>query len=187
MAIPSTRVYKGRVFVFNLASAPRCPQTNQAPQFESDRELEETSHGYSADSNCSLLISMEFLSSSERFGLMDPPGGVSRLTRPPAGNCSKEDNPHFVEFDQEQRSLAMPYPATGSNIFRGTINGTEERIHANNSRQIQRFASSHTASKPADKNQQRLDAVNNVKTGKRRLPQSKRLKHSDARLPEVTT
>ena len=158
-------------------------QTNQAPQFVSDRGLEETSYGYSTDSNCSLLITMEFLCSSERFELMDPPRAAARLARPPAGNCSKEDDPHFVEFDQEQRSLAMHYPPTGSNIFRGTIN--EQGIPANDSRQIQRFASSHTASRPADK--KRLDAVNNVKNGKRRLLQSKTLKHSDARLPEVTT
>ena len=79
----------------------------------------------------------------------------------------------------------MHYTPTGSNIFEGTLNEMEEGIPANDSRQVQEFAPSQTASRPADK--RRLDAVNNVKTGKRRLPHSKTLKHSDARLPEVST
>merc|ERR1712130_484541 len=46
------------------------------------------------------------------------------------------------------------------------------------SQQIRQFTPSHTA------DEKRLDQVNKVKIGKRRLPQSKILKHSDARLPE---
>ena len=85
----------------------------------------------------------------------------------------------------------MHYTPTGGNIFEGTIDEMEEGIPANDSRQVQEFAPSQTASRPADK--RRLDAVNNVndvnnvKIGKRRLPHSKTLKHSDARLPEVST
>ena len=77
----------------------------------------------------------------------------------------------------------MHYPPTGSNLFEGTIDEMEEGIPANDSRQVQEYAPSQTASRPADK--RRLDA--NGKTGKRRLPHSKTLKHSDAGLPEVTT
>ena len=135
---------------------------------------------------------MEFHCSAERFELMGPPR-PSRLARPPApGTCSKDENPNFAEFEQEQRSLAMHYTPTGSNLFEGTADEMEEGIPANDSRQVQEFAPSQTGSSgPADK--RRLDAVNNVndvnngKTGKRRRPHSKTLKHSDARLPEVST
>ena len=141
--------------------------------------MEETSHRYSADSNHPMLMTMEFVCRSERFELMDPPR-ESRLARPPAGNCANKDNSNFVEFEQEQRSLATHYTSTGSNIFQGTIN--EQGIPANDSRLIQQFSTSHTVLRPADKKPQRLE-VNNFK---RRPSQSKTLKHSDARLPEVT-
>ena len=123
---------------------------------------------------------MEFLCNSERFELMGPPR-PSRLGRPPAvENGSKEENPNFVEFDQEQRSH---YPPTGSDLFQETINEMEEGIPVNDSRPIQQFSRSQTASIP------KLDEVSNVKIGKRRLAhsQSRTLKHSDARLPEVAT
>ena len=125
---------------------------------------------------------MEFLCNSERFELMGPPR-PSRLGRPPAvENGSKEENPNFVEFDQEQRSH---YPPTGSDLFQETINEMDEGIPVNDSRPIQQFSRSQTASIPVDKT--KLDEVGNVKIGKRRLAhsQSRTLKHSDARLPEV--
>ena len=123
---------------------------------------------------------MDFVCSSERFELTDPPP-ASRLAKPPDGNCANEANSNFVEFEQEQKSLATHYTPTGSNIFPGTIN--EQGIPANDSPQIQQFSSSHGVSRSADKKLQRLE-VNNFK---KRLSHSKTLKRSDARLPEVTT
>ena len=111
---------------------------------------------------------MEFPFSSERFELMDLPR-PSRLGREPPAD-GNEENSDFVEFDQEEH-----YTPTGSNIFE-----MEEGIPGNESQQIRQFTPSHTA------DEKRLDQVNKVKIGKRRLPQSKILKHSDARLPEVT-
>ena len=123
---------------------------------------------------------MDFLHSSDRLELSDPPR-PSRLARPLAGNCTNEDNPNFAEFDEEQRSTH--YTPNGSDIFRGSVDGMKRRIPADDKIQQQR-ASNHTVARPTNNKDQRLDDKHG-KTGKRRVPQSKTLKHSDARLPEV--
>ena len=128
----------------------------------------------------SALVTMDFLHSSDRLELSDPPR-PSRLARPLAGNCTNEDNPNFAEFDEEQRSTH--YTPNGSDIFRGSVDGMKRRIPADDKIQQER-ASNHTVARPTNNKDQRLDDKNG-KTGKRRVPQSKTLKHSDARLPEV--
>ena len=136
--------------------------------------LENTFDGFPAEGNYSSAISMDFLGGEERTAIKYPPRPL-RLARPPAGHFAG-----FAEFDDEEEP--------GTLVAHQSQKAPAENFPRNN---VEHIVS--TADSRDDEYDERREVTkkgsdgNNVRRGKKRLSDFKKLKHWDARLPEVTS
>ena len=136
--------------------------------------LENTFDGFPAEGNYSSAITMDFLGGVERTAIKDPPRPL-RLARPPAGHFAG-----FAEFDQEEpETLVAQQSQTPAESFPRPRNNVEHIVSTADSRDDEYDERREVTKKGSD--------GNNVRRGKKRLSDFKKLKHSDARLPEVTS
>ena len=148
-------------------------ETTRGLQLLLDMGLENTFDGFPAEGNYSSAITMDFLGGEERTAIKDPPRPL-RLARPPAGHFAG-----FAEFDQEEPgTLVAPQSqkAPAENLPRSNV---EHIVSTADSRDDEYDERQEVTKKGSD--------GNNVRRGKKRLSDFKKLKHSDARLPEVTS
>ena len=136
--------------------------------------LENTFDGFPAEGNYSSAISMGFLGGEERTAIKYPPRPL-RLARPPAGHFAG-----FEGFNQEEPGPLAAHPSqTPAESFPGRRNNFEHSVSTADSRDDEYDERREVTKKGSD--------GNNVRRGKKRLSDFKKLKHSDARLPEVTS
>ena len=136
--------------------------------------LENTFDGFPAEGNYSSAISMDFLGGEERTAIKDPPRPL-RLARPPAGHFAG-----FEGFNQEEPGpLAAHQSQTPAESFPGRRNNVEHSVSTADSRDDEYDERREVTKKGSD--------GNNVRRGKKRLSDFKKLKHLDPRLPEVTS
>ena len=150
-------------------------ETTRGLQLLLDMGLENTFDGFPAEGNYSSAITMDFLGGVERTAIKYPPRPL-RLARPPAGHFAG-----FAEFDQEEPgTLVAPQSqkAPAENFLRPR-NNVEHIVSTADSRDDEYDERREMTKKGSD--------GNNVRRGKKRLSDFKKLKHSDARLPEVTS
>ena len=149
-------------------------ETTRGLQLLLDMGLENTFDGFPAEGNYSSAISMDFLGGEERTAIKDPPRPL-RLARPPAGHFAG-----FEGFNQEEPGpLAAHQSQTPAESFPGRRNNVEHIVSTADSRDDEYDERREVTKKGSD--------GNNVRRGKKRLSDFKKLKHSDARLPEVTS
>ena len=136
--------------------------------------LENTFDGFPAEGNYSSAISMGFLGGEERTAIKYPPRPL-RLARPAAGHFAG-----FAEFDQEEPGTLVAHQShTSAKSFPGTRNNVEHSVSTADSRDDEYDERREVTKKGSD--------GNNVRRGKKRLSDFKKLKHLDPRLPEVTS
>ena len=135
--------------------------------------LENTFDGFPAEGNYSSAITMDFLGGVERTAIKDPPRPL-RLARPPAGHFAG-----FAEFDEEEPGTLVAHQSQKAPAENFPRNNVEHIVSTADSRDDEYDERREVTKKGSD--------GNNVRRGKKRLSDFKKLKHSDARLPEVTS